>query len=234
MLRCNIIKRRRSGISYRASRGDRITFWGALAAGAKRFRVWFHRQNRRSSATPPRILATANILDADRWRAPKLPRATVRPRIFMRSDFMRPDLETNLATNMVKLRRRCLRWVAVLVFATALLPAMASEQFPFGSELMLDQAPMRGSKRIPILEIEENGAASIDLWCASALAQATIGDNSITIIPGDLQAAQCEPERQTSDANLLAALAQVTNWRREGDLIEFSGATTLRFRLMTN
>ena len=111
---------------------------------------------------------------------------------------------------------------------------MASEQFPFGSELMLDQAPMRGSKRIPILEIEENGAASIDLWCASAPAQATVGDNSITIVPGDLQAAQCEPERQTSDANLLAALSQVTSWRRNGDLIEFSGATTLRFRLMTN
>jgi hypothetical protein len=33
---------------------------------------------------------------------------------------------------------------------------------------------------------------------------------------------------------LLAALAQVTSWRRHGDVIEFIGATTLRFRLMTN
>ena len=46
--------------------------------------------------------------------------------------------------------------------------------------------------------------------------------------------AQCAPERQSGDENLLAALAQVTNWRRSGDVIELRGATTLRFRLMTN
>jgi hypothetical protein len=32
----------------------------------------------------------------------------------------------------------------------------------------------------------------------------------------------------------LAALAQMTNWRRRGDVIELRGATTLRFRLLTN
>jgi hypothetical protein len=32
----------------------------------------------------------------------------------------------------------------------------------------------------------------------------------------------------------LAVLAQVTNWRRTGELIELLGATPLRFRLMTN
>ena len=42
------------------------------------------------------------------------------------------------------------------------------------------------------------------------------------------------PERQSGDEDLLAALAQVTNWRRSGDVIELQGATTLRFRLMTN
>jgi hypothetical protein len=31
----------------------------------------------------------------------------------------------------------------------------------------------------------------------------------------------------------LAALAQMTNWRRRGDVIELRGATTLR-RLLTN
>jgi len=115
------------------------------------------------------------------------------------------------------------------------LAARASEPFPFGSELMLDEAPMHGFKRIPMIEIEEDGAASIDLWCASVKAQATIGDNSITIVPGDLPTdAQCEPERQARDASLLAELTQVTNWRRNGELIELLGATPLRFRLMTN
>ena len=119
-------------------------------------------------------------------------------------------------------------------FAMAAAAVPASEPFPFSTALMLDTAPMRGSKRIPMIEIQENGMASIDLWCASARAQATVGDNSITIAPGDLQSPQCDPERQSRDEKLLAALAQVTNWRRNGELIELLGATPLRFRLMTN
>lgn len=139
---------------------------------------------------------------------------------------------------------RLCRWrsISPLVFialllalaAAAVVSATASESFPFGSELVLDASPMRGSKRIPMLEIEENGEASIDLWCTSARAQATVGEASITIVPGEVAQTPCEPDRQASDANLLAALAQVTAWRRSGDLIELSGAGTLRFRLMTN
>jgi hypothetical protein len=112
--------------------------------------------------------------------------------------------------------------------------ATAGDSFPFGATLMLDAAPMRGSKRIPMLEIAENGAASIDLWCASARAQAVVADNAISISPGDLQDTQCGPDHQTRDTELLAALAQVTNWRRHGDVVELLGVTPLRFRLMTN
>jgi heat shock protein HslJ len=114
--------------------------------------------------------------------------------------------------------------------------AKASEGFPFGSELMLDSAPMRGSKRVPMIEIEEDGSASIDLWCASVTAQATVSDAAITIVPGAAAAppAQCEPDRQARDADLLAALAQVTGWRRHGEVVDLSGPTPLRFRLMTN
>jgi META domain len=127
------------------------------------------------------------------------------------------------------------RALPVLFVVTAFLaPAAAGDTFPFGATLMLDAAPMRGSKRIPMIEIAENGAASIDLWCASARAQAVVADNSISISPGDLQNTQCEPDRQSRDAELLAALAQVTNWRRNGEVVEFLGATPLRFRLMTN
>jgi hypothetical protein len=112
--------------------------------------------------------------------------------------------------------------------------ATAGDSFPFGTTLILDAAPMRGSKRIPMLEIAENGAASIDLWCASARAQVVVADSSISISPGDLQNSQCEPDRQARDAELLAALSQVTNWRRHGDIVELLGVTPLRFRLMTN
>ena len=129
---------------------------------------------------------------------------------------------------------RCCR--ALLVLFYLLLPpfAAAGEPFPFGSTLMLDAAPMRGSKRVPMIEIAEDGAASVDLWCASARAKATVGDNSITIALSDPQVAQCEPQRQARDTELLAALAGVTSWRRSGDVVELLGAIPLRFRLMTN
>jgi heat shock protein HslJ len=130
------------------------------------------------------------------------------------------------------MRLACL---VVCLVAASLLPATASERaFPFDRELMLDVAPMPGSKRVPILEIGANGAASIDLWCASMRGQANVNEDTISIVPGPMQPAQCAPDRQTGDENLLAALAQVTNWRRDGNVIELRGATTLRFRLMTN
>jgi hypothetical protein len=135
---------------------------------------------------------------------------------------------------MADLRQR-LACLLCAVAATLAWPAFASEQaFPFARELMLDVAPMRGSKRVPIIEIAENGAAVIQLWCASTSGQASIDKDSITITAGQVPPAQCEPERQTRDDDLLAALAQVSSWRRHGDVIELIGATKLRFRLMTN
>ena len=128
--------------------------------------------------------------------------------------------------------------IVLLVIAASpaqICPAHASGTFPFGSELVLDAAPMHGTKRMPMLEIDDNGVTSIDLWCTSVQAQATVGtDGTITIVPGQAAPAQCTPERQTGDDSLLAALTQATNWRRNGDLIELSGSSTLRFRLMTN
>jgi hypothetical protein len=121
------------------------------------------------------------------------------------------------------------------VFVCSLLPVAASERtFPFDRELMLDVAPMPGSKRVPILEIDANGAATIDLWCASMRGQASVREDAISIVPGPMQPVQCAPDRQSGDENLLATLAQVTNWKRDGNVIELRGATTLRFRLMTN
>jgi hypothetical protein len=102
---------------------------------------------------------------------------------------------------------RCCRALVVLLSLSLSLPlAAASDPFPFGATLMLDAAPIRGSKRIPMLEIAEDGAVSIDLWCATARAKAVVSEDSITIALWDSQVAQCEPERQARDAELLAAL----------------------------
>ncbi len=130
---------------------------------------------------------------------------------------------------------RCVGFLVWLSIGVWLGPAAANDGgFPFGREMILEASPMPGSKRMPILEIEENGAASIDLWCARLHGQASVSNDTISIVPGPSQPASCAPERQTGDENLLAAIAQVTNWRRSGDVIELRGASTLRFRLMTN
>jgi heat shock protein HslJ len=115
-----------------------------------------------------------------------------------------------------------------------LAPNALAQPFPFGSELRLDADPMRGSKKIPILDIKENGAAEIDLWCNSVKAQLVVAGNTITIIAGELPARQCPPDRARADEELLAALNQTTNWRMEDSALVFTGGKTLRFLVQTN
>jgi heat shock protein HslJ len=133
------------------------------------------------------------------------------------------------------LRRLFACWFVVMLVAIGPLPAMAADAtFPFGSELVFDGKPMRGTKRLPMIEIEQNGTASIDLWCGSLTALAAVGNGTITITPGTRDNGQCTPDRVASDDDLLDMLVHVTGWRRRGDAVEFSGATTLRYHLMTN
>lgn len=133
------------------------------------------------------------------------------------------------------LRRRSTFCLALALLAGLLRPAAASDSsFPFGSALVLDAAPQPGSKRIPMIEIEENGAAAFYLWCASARGSASVADDTISIVPTTALPSQCSAEQISRDATLLAQLAQMTGWRRQGNEIDLLGATTLRFRLMTN
>lgn len=136
---------------------------------------------------------------------------------------------------MFSLRRLSACGLLCAAIASASWPVAALEgAFPFDRDMMLDVAPMRGSKRVPILEIAAGGAATMQLWCVSVQGKADVGADTITIVPTAAQQGQCAPERRTSDENLLAALVQVTGWRRVGDVIELTGPQTLRFRLMSN
>jgi heat shock protein HslJ len=114
------------------------------------------------------------------------------------------------------------------------VPAFADSAFPFGQELALDARPMKGSKRVPLLDVEENGQAEINLWCNSVRAQAVIARNTITIIAGEKTERQCEPERMRGDEEMLSALSQVTSWKMEGDTLILTGARTIKFRMETN
>ena len=123
--------------------------------------------------------------------------------------------------------------VGATIFLWLALNAFA-QSFPFGSELVLDADPMRGSKKIPVLDIGENGTAEIELWCNSVKAQLVVAGNTITIITGELSARQCPPERARADEDLLVALNQATNWRMENSALVLTGGRTLRFRVQTN
>jgi len=121
-----------------------------------------------------------------------------------------------------------------LVMVAGIACAAAQTDFPFGREVLLDTKPMKGSKRVPSLDIAENGLAEIDLWCNSVKGQMVVAGDTITIITGAKTDRSCPPERMRGDEEVLAALNEVTNWRLEGDILVLTGARTLRFRVPTN
>src|SRR5271166_6127692 len=138
----------------------------------------------------------------------------------VRSRFVRPLVRSLLA-------------VLGLALLAAPMPARA-DGFPFGRELLLDAAPMRGSKKVPILDIGDAGTAEIELWCNSVKAQLVVAGDTITIITSESSARQCAPDRARADEDLLAALTGITNWRMERSALVLTGSRTLRFRAATN
>ena len=128
-------------------------------------------------------------------------------------------------------------WLAVLTLVLSGLASPAGAQngvFPYDNELRLEAAPQRGSKRVPVLQISENGKVDIDLWCVSGKGQAAIAENSITIVPTAMTDNQCSSEQLQRDEELLADITQVTQWKRQGDIVVLNGPKTLRYRMSTN
>lgn len=120
--------------------------------------------------------------------------------------------------------------------AAAALPSESAAQggFPFERELIMDVAPMRGSKRIPNMDIAANGAMAMEMWCNRVEGQMVVAGDTVTVLTGPTTNRQCPPERAKGDAELLAALQEVTGWRRQGSTVMLIGPRTLRFRLPTN
>ena len=134
--------------------------------------------------------------------------------------------------------RQIIACAALAVILSSSL-ATAADQFPFDQELLLDAAPMRPGKRMPILTVEPDGNANIDLWCKSLPARVEISGTAIKIetgplpegLPEMLSAGQCTPERIKADEGLLADFAQVTAWQRQNGGIVLVGPIALKFRL---
>ncbi|CCD95157.1 conserved exported hypothetical protein [Bradyrhizobium sp. ORS 375] len=113
-------------------------------------------------------------------------------------------------------------------------PVAAAEEFPFGMEMTLDALPQAGSKRVPDLDISDNGETVLELWCKGGKGHFSVAGNTIVFIAGQIDDRNCPAARAQADDELIAALSAATNWKRQGDLITFIGPKTLRFRLNTN
>lgn len=127
--------------------------------------------------------------------------------------------------------------IAAGLLLLAPLAAMANGEFPFDQEMILDAHRMGGMKRLPILTVEPNGNAVVDLWCKTVQARVQLSGSAIKIetaplpdeLPAMMVAGQCSPERLQADQDMLAALVQVTEWRWQDGAVVLSGPTVLRF-----
>src|SRR5882672_5432831 len=122
----------------------------------------------------------------------------------------------------------------VVVAALHAAPAQADDGFPFGLEMTLDVARQPGSKRLPNLEIGDNGEVVLELWCKGGKGQFSVAGNTVIFVAGPLEDRACPPARAQADDELVAALSEAATWKRQGDLVSFIGTRPLRFRLNTN
>jgi hypothetical protein len=129
------------------------------------------------------------------------------------------------------------RGATMLVLATAafqVIPAYADGEFPFGLEMTLDAARQPGSKRLPTLEVGDNGEAVLELWCKAAKGQFSVAGNTVIFVAGPVEDHACPTARAQVDDELITALSEASAWKRQGDLVSFIGAKPLRFRINTN
>jgi hypothetical protein len=125
---------------------------------------------------------------------------------------------------------------SLLLIATALdsTQARADDGFPFEAQMQLDVNRMPGSKRIPNLDIGEAGEVVFELWCKGGKGQFSVAGNTVIFVPGAMENRSCPPDRAQADDELIAALTDVSTWKRQDDLVLFVGTKTLRFRINTN
>jgi len=131
-------------------------------------------------------------------------------------------------------------WNTAMAALVLLMPAAATaaDEFPFDQELILEAKRIGGLKRLPILTVEPNGNAVVDLWCRTVPGRVQVTDGAIKVeaaplpeeLPSMMVTGQCTPERMQADQDLLAALTQATEWRRQNGALVLNGPTVLRFR----
>ena len=132
---------------------------------------------------------------------------------------------------MVSFKRMVYAAAAVLAMSGV---ARAEEGFPFGTEMTLEAVPQAGSKRIPNIEIGDNGEVVLELWCKGGKGQFSVAGNTVIFVPGQIQDRSCPQAKAQADDDLVAALAAVETWKRQGDVLTLVGPKPLRFRANGN
>jgi hypothetical protein len=124
--------------------------------------------------------------------------------------------------------------LALIAVGFYAVPARAQEEFPFGFEMTLDAARMPGSKRLPSLDIGDNGEVVLELWCKGGQGQFSVAGNTIVFVPAAMEDRNWPPDRAQADDDLIAALSEAATWNRQGDFVTLTGTKSLRFRINTN
>jgi hypothetical protein len=121
-----------------------------------------------------------------------------------------------------------------LVFTLDALPTHAAEGFPFGFEMTLEAGRQFGSKRLPTLEIGDNGETRVELWCKGGKGQFSVAEDTVIFVAGPMEERSCSAAQAQADDELITALGQAATWKRQGDYVTFIGPKTLRFLMNTN
>src|SRR5580700_695131 len=93
------------------------------------------------------------------------------------------------------------------------VPALADSGFPFGLEMTLDAGRQPGSKRVPDLEIGDNGEAILELWCKGGKGQFSVAGNTVIFVAGALEDRACPPALAQADDDLVAVLSEAGTWK---------------------
>src|SRR4051794_22581810 len=99
---------------------------------------------------------------------------------------------------MVGITRQAVAAMAVVIALQA-APALADDQFPFGLEMTLDAARQPGSKRLPTLEIGDQGEVVLELWCKGGKGQFSVAGDTVIFVAGPLQDRGCPAARAQAD-----------------------------------
>lgn len=134
---------------------------------------------------------------------------------------------------VVKLSLRSVCAALVLLGTTSLMTR--AQDFPFDQEMVLEVKRLPDSRRVPMLEVQTGGKATVDLWCHNAIAEVAVSGNEIKFNFTSATPEYCTPERIELDQQMAKGLLDVTSWRREKDLVILSGsAATFTYRLSTH